>query len=64
MGIPKHNPPCAAVRPWYMCKSLPQIAAVVTLIKASSGCSSFGKGRSSIVTLKGSGFVSMCLHLR
>ncbi len=38
------------------------MAAVVTLIRASSGCSSFGRGRSSIVTLKGSGCVSLDLN--
>jgi hypothetical protein len=38
----------------YMCKSDPQIAEVVTLINASSGCSSLGRGRSSMDTLKGS----------
>ncbi len=25
-GIPKMRPPSAAVRPWYMCRSEPQIA--------------------------------------
>lgn len=52
--VPKHNPPCAAVLPWYICRSDPQIAAVVTLTRQSSGCSSLGRGRSSIDTLKGS----------
>lgn len=62
-------PPCAAVLPWYMClgesvrnaarreepthRSEPQIAAVVTFMITSSGCSILGNGMSLTETLNG-----------
>ena len=52
-SCPNTMPGSAAVRPSYMCRSLPQMQAEVIRTIASSGCSMRGSGTSSTATSNG-----------
>jgi hypothetical protein len=54
LDVPKTMPGSAAVRPSYMWRSEPQIAADVILTMTSFGCSIRGSSTCSTETLKGS----------